>query len=99
PVPVLIGTNHDEFTLFTAIQYLRLGRVPAAAEDPKELSDTFGAKGPAVEHHYPLSGYDANVAQAYSAAVTDGVFACLADRMAGAMAGAAPVYTYEFNDP
>jgi para-nitrobenzyl esterase len=39
------------------------------------------------------------VAQAYSAAVTDGVFACLADRMAGAMAGAAPVYTYEFNDP
>jgi para-nitrobenzyl esterase len=99
PVPVLIGTNHDEFTLFTAIQYLRLGRGPAAAAYPKELSDTFGAEAPAVEKHYPLSGYAGNVAQAYSAAVTDGVFACLADRMAGAMAGAAPVYTYEFNDP
>ena len=22
-VPVLIGTNHDEFTLFVALQYLR----------------------------------------------------------------------------
>jgi para-nitrobenzyl esterase len=99
PVPVLIGTNHDEFTLFTAIQYLRLGRSSSAAGYPKELSDTFGAEAPAVQQHYPLSGYDGNVAQAYSAAVTDGVFACLADRMAGALAGAAPVYTYEFNDP
>ena len=98
-VPVLIGTNHDEFTLFTAIQYLRLGRLPTAAEYPKELADTFGADGPVVAEHYPLSRYGGSVARAYSAAVTDGVFACLADRMAGDLAAAAPVYTYEFNDP
>ncbi|WP_264068547.1 carboxylesterase/lipase family protein [Mycolicibacterium komossense] len=98
-VPVLIGTNHDEFTLFTAIQYLRNGRLPTAAEYPKELSDTFGADGSAVAEHYPLSRYGGSVARAYSAAVTDGVFACLADRMAGDLAAAAPVYAYEFNDP
>ncbi len=98
-VPVLIGTNHDEFTLFTAIQYLRQGRLPSAADYPKELADTFGADGAAVAERYPLSRYGGNVSQAYSAAVTDGVFACLADRMAGALAGEAPVYAYEFNDP
>ncbi|CAN5647950.1 carboxylesterase family protein [soil metagenome] len=98
-VPVLIGTNHDEFTLFTAIQYLRLGRLPAAAEYPKELADTFGADGPVVAQHYPLARYGGSVARTYSAAVTDGVFACLADRMAADLAAGAPVYTYEFNDP
>lgn len=98
-VPVLIGTNHDEFTLFTAIEYLRLRRLPAAAEYPKQLTGTFGTDGPVVAEHYPLSRYGGSVARAYSAAVTDGVFACLADRMAGDLAAAAPVYTYEFNDP
>jgi para-nitrobenzyl esterase len=98
-VPVLIGTNHDEFTLFTAIQYLRLGRLPTAAEYPKELADTFGTDGPVVAEHYPLSRFGGSVARAYSAAVTDGVFSCLADRMAGDLAAAAPVFTYEFDDP
>ena len=98
-VPVLIGTNHDEFTLFTAIQYLRNERLPNAAEYPGELSDTFGAGGRAVGEHYPLARFGGSVPLAYSAAVTDGVFACLADRMADALAGAASVYAYEFNDP
>jgi para-nitrobenzyl esterase len=98
-VRVLIGTNHDEFTLFTAIQYLRLGRLPTTAQYPKELADTFGTDGPVVAEHYPLSRFGGSVARAYSAAVTDGVFACLADRMAGDLAAAAPVYSYEFDDP
>jgi len=35
---------------------------------------------------------------AYSAAVTDSVFACPADRIASNLARTAPVYAYEFND-
>ena len=35
---------------------------------------------------------------AYSSAVTDGAFACVADRMADALAENAPVYAYEFNE-
>ena len=35
---------------------------------------------------------------AYSAAVTDGVFACVADRMAEGFAKTDSVYAYEFND-
>jgi para-nitrobenzyl esterase len=96
-VPVLIGTNHDEFTLFVAMQYLQLGSEYTTAQYPHLLAETFGNNAAAVEAHYPLHNY-ASVPLAYSAAVTDGVFACPADRMTGQMARTGPVYAYEFND-
>jgi para-nitrobenzyl esterase len=40
-VPVMIGTNRDEFTLFVALQYLR-GHEYTAAQYPQLLADTFG---------------------------------------------------------
>jgi para-nitrobenzyl esterase len=95
-VPVLIGSNRDEFTLFVALQYLR-GQGYTAAEYPDLLKGTFGPNADAVEAHYPLNGY-ASVPLAYSAAVTDGVFACEADRVADVLSGTEPVYAYEFND-
>jgi para-nitrobenzyl esterase len=98
-VPVLIGGNRDEFTLFVALQYLRLGKRYTTEQYPQLLSDTFGANAGAVEQHYPLGGYHGDVALAYSAAVTDGVFACSTERTADSLAAAQPVYSYEFNDP
>ena len=70
-----------------------------AEEYPHLLSDTFGAGAPAVAAHYPLEHYGGSAALAYSAAVTDGVFACVADRMSEQLAATNPVYSYEFNDP
>lgn len=95
-VPVLIGTNRDEFTLFVALQYLRHGEYSTESY-PQLLAETFGADAAAVEAHYPLQRYG-GVPLAYSAAVTDGVFACPSDRMAEAMARTESVYAYEFND-
>jgi para-nitrobenzyl esterase len=95
-VPVLIGSNHDEFTLFVALQYMR-GKGYTADQYPELLADTFGPNAGAVEAHYPLDRY-ASVPLAYSAAVTDGDFACIADRMADTLARTEPVYAYEFND-
>jgi para-nitrobenzyl esterase len=95
-VPVLIGSNRDEFTLFVALQYLR-GQGYTAAQYPDLLKETFGPNAYAVEANYPLSSY-ASVPLAYSAAVTDGVFACEADRMADVLSETEPVYAYEFND-
>jgi para-nitrobenzyl esterase len=97
-VPIMIGTNRDEFTLFVALQYLRLGRDYTVAQYPQLLAETFGPNAGSVEAHYPLKSYD-SVPLAYSAAVTDGVFACVADRMADVLARTEPVYAYEFNDP
>lgn len=98
-VPVLIGTNHDEFTLFVALQYLRAGRQYLPGEYPGLLDNTFGSEAAAVGARYPLERYRGSTALAYSAAVTDGVFACVADRIAGELAGSNQVHAYEFNDP
>jgi para-nitrobenzyl esterase len=97
-VPVLIGSNRDEFTLFVAAQVLRLGRQFTAEQYPKLLDETFGADAGAIAEQYPLDRFDGSVALAYSAAVTDGVFACVTDRMADELAESGPVFAYEFND-
>ena len=97
-VPVLVGSNADEFTLFVALQYLRLNRPYAQSQYPQLLAETFGADSPAVAARYPLTRYRGSVPLAYSAAVTDGVFACVADRTAEGMARNDDVYAYEFND-
>lgn len=96
-VPVLIGTNRDEFTLFVALSYLQRGDRYLPEEYPGLLADTFGRDAAQVAARYPVDRYG-SVALAYSAAVTDGDFACVADRMAADLAGESPVYAYEFND-
>ena len=97
-VPVLIGTNRDEFTLFVALQYLRLGKNYTAEQYPDLLRETFGANAVAVGERYPLDNFSGNVSVAYSAAVTDGMFACVNERMSDDLARVGPVYAYEFND-
>ena len=97
-VPVLIGTNRDEFTLFVALQYLRLKAPYTAARVSAAAGGDVRRDAAAVAAHYPLSHYGGSVSLAYSAAVTDGVFACVADRMAEELAPTDPVYAYEFND-
>lgn len=96
-VPVLIGTTRDEFTLFVALRYLRQGQRYVEGDYPQLLTDTFGADAAAVGAHYPIDRYG-GVAQAYSAAVTDGAFACVSERMAAELSRKSPVYAYEFND-
>lgn len=97
-VPVLIGTNHDEFTLFTAFQYLRSGREMTAAAYPGVLADVFRVDGRDVPARYPPERYGGNAPLAFSAAVTDAVFSCIADRMVAALSRGAKVYAYEFDD-
>jgi para-nitrobenzyl esterase len=96
-VPVAIGTNRDEFTLFVALQYLR-GKELTPTRYPHQLSGTFGADAGAVAAHYPLDRYGGSASLAYSAAVTDSTFACVADRIGQSLAAHGPVYAYEFND-
>jgi para-nitrobenzyl esterase len=78
------------------MQHLR-GLDLTAAQYPQALKETFGSDAGAVEAHYPVNRYD-GAPLAYSAAVTDEVFACVTDRMADALARSRPVYAFEFND-
>ncbi|MEB3019672.1 carboxylesterase/lipase family protein [[Mycobacterium] crassicus] len=99
-VPVLLGINRDEFTLFVALRYLRVGREITSAEYPDELKDLFGpGDSPAVADRYQPARFGGSTSLAYAAAATDSIFACVADRMADGLAGGAPVYAYEFDDP
>ncbi|WP_370332524.1 carboxylesterase/lipase family protein [Mycolicibacterium hippocampi] len=97
-VPVAIGTNRDEFTLFMALEYLR-GEELLPAEYPDVLTATFGPNAAAVAQRYPLERYGGSAPLAYSAAVTDGEFACVDERIGEDLAQHGPVYAYEFNDP
>ena len=45
-MPVLIGTNRDEFTLFVALQYLRLGKATRPRRYPQDCSETRSAPTP-----------------------------------------------------
>ncbi|MDT5413120.1 MAG: para-nitrobenzyl esterase [Mycobacterium sp.] len=99
-VPVLMGVNHDEFTLFAALRASRLDRGVKSGEYPRLLADIFGAADSApVLAHYSPDHYGGDASLAYAAAATDGVFACAADRLADSLSRNAPVYGYEFDDP
>ncbi len=98
PVPLLVGSTRDEFTFYMALRYLRLGHLPAPADYPGLLAGVFGPHADAVAAHYPLDRFGGDVASAYSAAVTDSYFSCVADRIAAGQAAVAPVYGYEFAD-
>ena len=96
-VPVLIGTTADEFNLFTALQFVR-GRPIDAAHYPELLDQASAPNAAAVAQQYPPDRFGGSVPLAYSAAMTDGLFACVADRLADSLSTAEPVYSYEFND-
>ncbi len=94
PVPVLIGTTHDEFTYFLAEQ-AATGFVVDQHSYPQALARVFPDPA-AVARAYPLDSFHGNASLAYAAAVTDWAFACPAARLAGSLPAAS---TYEFDDP
>ncbi|MDZ4264863.1 MAG: carboxylesterase family protein, partial [Mycobacterium sp.] len=96
-VPVAIGSNRDEFTLFMALEYLR-GIELLPGDYPQALATTFGPDAAVVAGRYPLDRYDGSAPLAYAAAVTDADFACVDERIVDDLARHQSVYAYEFND-
>jgi para-nitrobenzyl esterase len=94
-VPVLIGTNSDEYTLFVAMQFLEKINLPPYQQ---LLANTFGPAASAVAGEYPLDQYGGDAGLAYATAVTDSVFACPADQLMDGLTRTGPVYAYEFSD-
>lgn len=99
-VPVVQGSNHDEWRLFTALDFdlrgMPIGNDEIAYEDA--LASLFGQAAPLVAEQYPLSSFpSADIA--FAAAGTDVVFACpalLADQFMSPFVPS--LNTYEFND-
>ncbi len=92
-VPVMNGSNHDEYRLFTtADANLTADGYPAA------LSAAYGETlGAAIAAEYPVANYPQPVL-ALAAAVTDQVFACTARLVDRWTSRFVPTYAYEFAD-
>ena len=98
-VPVVIGTNHDEYRLFVAGIQLLGGRVTAANYQTK-IASTLGVSAAiagAIAAQYPLSRYPSPPV-ALGAVGTDAIFACHALTADQLLARYVPTYAYEFND-
>jgi len=98
-VPVMIGTNHDEYRLFVAA-FQFVGQQVTAANYQSMIASTLGvppAVASRIAAQYPLSRYPSPPV-ALGAVGTDAIFACHALTAETSMARYVPVYAYEFND-
>jgi para-nitrobenzyl esterase len=99
-VPVIIGTNHDEWRLFVAMAQLEGGPPVTAANYQAMIASTLGvpsAAAAAIAAEYPLSHYS-SPSVALGAVGTDAIFACPALTAEKSLAVYTPTYAYEFND-
>ena len=98
-VPVIIGSNHDEFTTLIALTFPSAVNPPlTAATYATLLQQLFGSNASAVEAQYPVSAYQSPL-QAFAAVTTDAYIACQTEQKRSALAKYVAVYGYEFNEP
>jgi para-nitrobenzyl esterase len=97
-VPVVNGSNRDEFRWFAAQPELATGHVMTATEYPNTILGFFGAAtGPLILAQYPLAAYNSPT-EAYAAAVTADFFDCPVRRVNRLLVSYVPTYGYEFAD-
>jgi para-nitrobenzyl esterase len=105
-VPIVNGTNADEWRLFVQSAPVAASSDPATYEQNYEnaIAATFRLTGPTaaaaklIAAQYPLSAYGGDANIALGAAGTDGIFACGAVTVDTAASRFVPTYAYEFAD-
>src|SRR5580700_6124441 len=98
-VPIINGTNRDEWRLFVALSELE-GNPVAAANYQSMISSTLGvpaAVAAVIAAKYPLTAYP-SPSVALGAVGTDAIFACPALSIDQSVSRFVPTFAYEFND-
>ena len=98
-VPIINGTNHDEWRLFVAEATL-LGAPVTAANYQSMIASTLSVSptiAAAIAQQYPLSSFP-SPAVALGAVGTDAIFACPALTVDQSVSKFVPTFGYEFND-
>ncbi len=97
-VPVIDGSNHDEWRLFVSLYDLFGAPYPLSATGyAVQIAAGFGSLAPSVLAAYPVTSYtNANYADA--AVITDSGFACGAHLTRALLAQYVPVFGYELTD-
>jgi para-nitrobenzyl esterase len=99
-VPVINGTNRDEWRLFIAQAQLDGAPPVTAANYQANIESTLGvsaADAAVIAARYPLSAYP-SAPVALGAVGTDAIFACPALTVDTSLSRYVPTYAYEFND-
>ena len=99
-VPVISGTNHDEWRIFVAEQYALGNLLATLAEyENAELALWGPLLAPTLDVLYPDSPANSlDGPEALGASGTDGIFACPARNADMLLSQFVNTYTYEFND-
>ncbi|AKJ28089.1 para-nitrobenzyl esterase [Caldimonas brevitalea] len=100
-VPVLLGSNHDEHTVFVGITEINTGAPLTEAGYPAAAALAVTGTGVTAEQAlslYPSSAYGGSPSLALSAMNTDLRFACPGRALARSLSSHVPVYAYEFDD-
>jgi para-nitrobenzyl esterase len=98
-VPIINGTNHDEWRLFVALSALA-GDPVTASNYQAMISSTLGvpaAVAAVVAAKYPLTAFP-SPSVALGAVGTDAIFACPALTIDQSVSHFVPTFAYEFND-
>lgn len=97
-IPIIVGANKNEGTLFVYLAYDAQGRALAPSQWAEELNAYFGPTlGAQVAKTYPLSKYP-NPEFAFGQALGDAILACPAVESAAGASKYQPVYEYEFSN-
>src|SRR5580692_3886111 len=99
-VPVISGTNQDEWRLFVAQEQLDGAPPVTAANYQASIAALLGVSATAataIAAEYPLSAYSSPPV-ALGAVGTDEIFACPALTVDESLSKFVPTYAYEFND-
>ena len=98
-VPVIAGTNHDEYRAFVAEEYDGTGNpIDTSAEYASAVLALWTSQlESSVLSEYPYDSYP-NGGLALSASGTDGVFSCPARNADRLLSNYTTTYAYEFND-
>ena len=100
-VPIMNGSNHDEWRLFVALDNVLAGIVPTPGNYPEIIAATLGipvaATGPIVAL-YPPGTTTLSTELALGTLGTDAIFACPAHFASAVASQFVPTFAYEFND-
>jgi para-nitrobenzyl esterase len=98
-VPIINGTNHDEWRLFVALSELE-GNPVTASNYQSMIASTLGVPSSVaavIAAKYPLSAFP-SPSIALGAVGTDAIFACPALTIDQSVSHFVPTFAYEFND-
>lgn len=98
-VPVMVGSNRDEWRLIVAIEELLGAPATAANYQARIQSDlrVSASAAAAIVARYPLSAYP-SASLALGALGTDAVYACTANAADRSLSRYVPTFAYEFGD-